>query len=650
VAGETIASAVEMGTEADLFDLVSRAGLLLRQRLGVASPSSGEGRDLARSLPSNPEALRLYSEGLDRLRTLDALRARDLLQDAIAADPQFALAHAALGSAWAALGYDAKAGEEAKKAFELSAGLPREDRLWIEARHLAALPDWGRAAKAYQQLVALVPDNLEYSLKLAEAQNWAGRPQEALATIDALRKLPAPAGIDPRIDLAESLAASYAGDFKRVRAAAVRAAEQATRQRARFLVARARMSEGYALANLGQTSEADAAWQEASRLYRDAGDLAGVARAMSRLGQIRWTAGSLDEAEQMYHASLAICRQIGDRGGEADALFGLANLQRRQGKISQAKRLFEEVLAADRERGAKLRAALTLNLIAALVHQQGDLAGAERMYEEALAIAREAGDKKLVALGLQFTAGIAHDRGNLPGAQSRYEQAIAINQEIGQQTTRAEGLYRMAALLRSRGDLAEARKKAEEAVAILGRIGARLFVPQARLSLAWQSFEEGDPVEAERVARQAAQESEKSNTLDVQASAQAALARALQAQGRVKEAQKEADRAAALAAKSEFLHLRLSIAVIVARVRAGAGGPSAAARAIKSVETVHAEARRIGFVPLQFEARLALGEMELLAGRSTAGRQHLEELAKDARALGFGLVARKAATAAGGTS
>jgi len=51
------------------------------------------------------------------------------------ADPKYALAHAALSTTWSAQGYDVRARDEAKKAFGLSAGLPRENRLAIEGQY-----------------------------------------------------------------------------------------------------------------------------------------------------------------------------------------------------------------------------------------------------------------------------------------------------------------------------------------------------------------------------------------------------------------------------------------------------------------------------------------------------------------------------------
>jgi tetratricopeptide (TPR) repeat protein len=168
--GETLGSFSATGTESQLFDLVSRAGLQLREKLGAGQLSDADAASLRAALPTEPEASRLYAEGLTKLRVFDALAASDLLQKAVAANPKYALAHQALSSAWSALGYDAQARTEAKQAFDLSANLPREQRLVIEGRYRETVGDWKKAAEIYKSLVAFFPDNLDYGLRLASDQ------------------------------------------------------------------------------------------------------------------------------------------------------------------------------------------------------------------------------------------------------------------------------------------------------------------------------------------------------------------------------------------------------------------------------------------------------------------------------------------------
>ena len=251
VAGETMAATAETGTEAKLFELVSQAGAHLREKLGVREVTAAEADTVKASLPSNPEAARLYAEGLAKLRLFDALAARDLLEKAVAADPQHALAHSALAAAWQTLGYDTKAKEEAKQAFTLSSNLPREGRLAVEGLYRQMTHEPEKAVEVYRTLWGSFPDDLDYGLRLAQAQTSAGQRKDAPATIEAMRRLPYPTREDPRIDVQEAITAASVSDFKRELAAAARAAAKGQSQGARLLVARARMAQGAAYGNLG---------------------------------------------------------------------------------------------------------------------------------------------------------------------------------------------------------------------------------------------------------------------------------------------------------------------------------------------------------------------------------------------------------------
>ncbi len=171
--GDIAAAVSEKGSESHLDDLATRAAADLRQKLGAGEITPGEAALVRASLPSNPEAVRLYSEGLAKLRVMDALAARDLLERAVATDPNYALGHSALADAWAALGYDQKAQQESKEALDLSLGLSHEERLWIEGRDWELNHQWDKAVEIYHTLFEFFPDNLEYGLHLAAAQKQA---------------------------------------------------------------------------------------------------------------------------------------------------------------------------------------------------------------------------------------------------------------------------------------------------------------------------------------------------------------------------------------------------------------------------------------------------------------------------------------------
>src|SRR5208337_862297 len=109
VTGDTVASVAVVGSQSDLFDLASRAGEQLRAKLGVGTLTSTEAEAVKLALPSNPEAARLYSDGLAKLRVYDDVAAGDLLERVIRLQPEYSPAYSALATAWSDLGYDAKA-------------------------------------------------------------------------------------------------------------------------------------------------------------------------------------------------------------------------------------------------------------------------------------------------------------------------------------------------------------------------------------------------------------------------------------------------------------------------------------------------------------------------------------------------------------
>jgi tetratricopeptide (TPR) repeat protein len=642
--GETLASLAETGTEAGVLDLVSRTGARLRERLGAGELSAVEAGGVRASLPSNPEAVRLYAEGLARLRVFDAVKARDLLEKAVAADTEYPLAHAALSSAWSAMGYDGKAREQASRAFDLSGHLSREDRLAVEGRYRETVPEWDKAVEIYRTLWGFFPDNLEYGLRLAAVQLSAGDRKESLATAESLTRLSTSASEDPRIDLALALAAGSLSDYKSEQAAAASALRKAGTAGARLLAAEAKVMQGDSAFSLGDPKKALALYEEARRTFAEAGNLSRAAWALEKVGITAYKQGDLTRARLLAEQSLAVYRQSGNEAGMAQALNDQANAAADQGDISAAMRIYEQVLELQRRLGNLRHVAGSLGNIANLLQYQGDMAGSLRKHQEALPILRQIGEKSAVAVELNNTANVLTSQGDLAGARRMYEEALAIKMEIGNRGSMAYTLRDLGELLEAQGDLAGARKLLEESIAIREELGQPVRAGESRISLAALAYEEGQPTQAATIARRAVEALDKEDIGDSRAQAHAVLAAALAAQGQREEAQREIERATRLSAKSEDPGVRFRVALAAGRVHAAAGR---FAEAAKSFLAALDEARRAGIYGAALEARLALAQNDLGAGKAPAARAALESIEKDARAEGFMRIAFKAAKARG---
>jgi eukaryotic-like serine/threonine-protein kinase len=645
-AGETIAVVLETGTEAQLLDLVSRTGAELRQKLGVDELTAADANAVRASAPTNLEAARLYAEGLKRLRVFDALGARDLLERAVAAEPTYPMAHAALAAAWSKLGYDLKAREEAKKAFDLAADLSREDRLSVEARYRETTHEWGKAVELYQRLFDFFPDNLDYGLRMANVQWRAGRGKDALVTIEALRKLPPPARDDPRIDLAEALAlAESLGDFKRAQAAAVRAAEKAEALGAPLLVAEARVDQYRALRGRGQYKEAGLACESAQTIYTRAGDRDGAAIALFNGGVARYSQGDLAGAQGTYEEALAVFREVGDERDIGVALNNIAGVVSDRGDHVGAEKRYEQALRIYQEIHRKDDVGLALSNIARELMLMGNLGEANTKFRQALAVFREIGKQDKEAWNLENLGNTLYLEGDLRESDRTLEQSLEICYRIDAKQTCERALSDVGNLLESEGELGQAKAKYQQALDIQNQIGDQFGSAESRLSLAELSIEEGRPREGEVLGRGAREVFRRQKVIDDEIWADAVLARALLAQGKSAEAQKEINASNGTAAKLQNEEVRLKVALAAAPVRAASGKAADNDAATKSLEATLAEATKHGYLGYQFEARLALGEIEMKSGHTTAGRAHLAAVQKEAQVKGFELLARKAARA-----
>jgi len=679
-AGETVGAVAETGRENQLFEIVARIGSRLRNRLGVTDLSPSQVASVQASLPSNPAAARLYAEGLGQLRLYDAQSARRSLEQAVNADPQSPLAHSALALAWSALGYDERAQQSAKRAYELSASLAREDRMWVEGRYHDAMNEHEEAIKTYQALYSFFPDNLEYGLQLVAAQEAAGKGQDALGTIESLRRLAPPVRDDPRIDRAEASAAASLSDYKRQQAAAARAVGKGRQQGARLLVASALLTEGNAWQELGDRPKAIAAAEEAREIYAAAGDRGGESRALRAAGISLRSQGDLAAASRMYERGLAIAREIGDQSTTAGLLNNIANVLRQQGSLAAALKTYQESLAISREIGDRSAVALTLNNMAIGLRVQGDLAGAKKYYEEALAIRRVTGEKAGMAATLNNLANLMSDQGDLSGAMKLYEETRQTAEEVGDKRSVAMAWYNVGEMQRLQGNLSgsrtsydqaltlrrsiedksavartlasmglvqtaqarlpEARKTYEEALTLLESVGEKQGIARVHNFIGTLSLHEGRAADGQKLLRQAAAEFRELKAADEQAASLAVLATALLAEGKTQEAEKTIQDALRLVATTSNRQWHLEVGIAAARVEAATGKRAAAATRLRKIRD---DAK--GFMAVELDAEMTLGEVEIASGQVAEGRARLESVERQARSKNLLLIANQAAAA-----
>ena len=638
--GETVAAVSETGTEKTVIDLVSQVGARLRQQFGLEKLSQIESDGVRAELPSNPEALRPYSQGLAKIRAFDALSARELLSQAVTADPSFPLAHSELARVWSSLGYDSNAQQEAKKALDEAGNLSREKHLLVEARFYETSRDWGKAIEAYQTLFSFFPDNLDYGLQLANAETAGGRGQDALKSLAALDALAVHTKDDPRIDVARSNAAASLGDDKLRRDTAELAAQEAGKQGARLLVARARDSECRALANLGENDKAKSACEEARQIYEATGDRGGLAQTLHDMAEVPINQGDFAAAEKVYSQALTIARAIGNQRGQARELLDLGVISVKKGDFTTARRMYDETLRIYQKAGDKYGMASVMGDTGILLRVQGSLQDALNHFQKAFELSNEVGHRGSAAQALSAIGDVLLEEGDLAGAYKMYQQALTIEHEIGEKNNYASTLTQMGRVLRQQAKADEAQQAYRESLSLEEELGNNSDAADTRLALAELDCDSGKGAEAEQLSRAAVEAYRADAYADEEIFAQSMLARALLQEGKVDEARAAIAEAVRLSEKSQDVTVRIPVVLDHAYVMAVGKNLGGAETTAQEALT---QARNLGLFRLQLEASLALGQIQMTGPNPDAGRARLQALEKSARAKGFELIARKAA-------
>jgi DNA-binding winged helix-turn-helix (wHTH) protein/tetratricopeptide (TPR) repeat protein/TolB-like protein len=672
--GAPVATLIETGSAAGVLDLVAHVGGAIRAKLSEPELETNEQRRLRSLHPGSLEALEFYSKGLAQMRNFNAKEARVIFEKALESDPHFALGHLALADAWSTLGYFENAKEEARRAYEASSDLPREQALWIEGRYRQLSHQWPRATEVYQSLWTFYPDNVDYGLALANAQVADLKSGDALKTILHIHKL----GDEPRVDLAEANALESTSDFKGELTAARTAEKKALARGARLLAAAAQLKRVWALDNLGQFQEAYDAALQARRTYADYGDRGGEAAALKNMADVQgdWSkyadalqsyekalyvfreigheervaltlnnmayvyngTGDLATAQRLFQQSLDLGRAIQDKRIEAMALNGLAIILWRQGQIEQAKEKYQTAITTFQEAGDRSHAAVCLNNFAIALQDLGALQEAKRYYEQSLSEYRGIGDQASIAREIGNLGFLLSRLGDLKEAESDLQEQLTITRKLGDADLSSFALVGLARVFFIRDELQKARRCLEDSAAIFGKLGEKGRAAESEADLAEILSEIGEFAEGDKKARDAIAEFQREREVDSEAATRSVVSSMLLRSGKLNEAAQAAEAGISLGGNSQDREVRLNTRIAAGRVHAAEGHWE---QAKKELGAAVADARKMGDFILMFNAQLALAELRLRKGEVGA-TSSVNELEQQARAKGFLLVARKA--------
>ena len=528
--GEVLFGEGATGSPEQLFDLLERVGAGIRATLGVGELQPADALAVMASVPQTRAAREAYALGLAALRRYEVPYARQLFERAIDAEDEHPLPHAALARAQLYLGQWEDAAAAAERALDRAGDLLDIEQSLIEATLHKARGDYDQAATVYRMRFDRYPDDLYVGLLLAGAQINAGQARQALATLDALERLPPPLSEHPSLLRERALALVDLGELPAARDAAVAGIERANEQGAVHLGALLRQTLAATYLQADEVERSVELLKQARQVFEAEGDLVGVAQVEELQAHAELSRGDLDGALLAFEALVETYRELTDVLGEAAARHSRAEVLSRKGEFHESDLELSRAIELYRGANDKNGEAAALNDMGVVLHLHGQLDQASRMYSQALTLFAEIGRDDARAVILRNLGEIAYLGCDLERSRDFHEEALAIDRDAQMRGNEGFNLQRLGLVAAAAGDLDESRRLLQSSVDIFDEIGAVNGADESRFRLAELDLSEGKVAEAEAQATQAQTSLAESGAVDLVLLAESVVVRAALAQ------------------------------------------------------------------------------------------------------------------------
>jgi predicted ATPase/DNA-binding CsgD family transcriptional regulator len=207
-------------------------------------------------------------------------------------------------------------------------------------------------------------------------------------------------------------------------------------------------------------------------LYRELGDVRGMATCLLTLGRFAWRTGKTTEAIAFSEEGVQLLRRLGGPGEVAMALFFLALPVSMHGEYSRGQAIFEEALLLFRTAGNELMVGGTLIQSALwLWLSLGDAETIRQRLHEAQALIKKVGSRHWMAESSYMAALVALSEGETDKAYRLAQESLTIFQEIDAKWHLAFSMYVLGRVEVQRDDLSAARRSYEESLALTEALG-----------------------------------------------------------------------------------------------------------------------------------------------------------------------------------
>jgi serine/threonine protein kinase/Tfp pilus assembly protein PilF len=482
-----------------------------------------------------PIALDWYNKGTDHLRNGAFLQASKALEQAVATDPNFALAHARLAETLFELDYADQATQQtliARRLVPNQSQLPQIDGLYLDAVLATASRDFPGAIKAYSEIARLSPNDAQVYVDLGRAFEKNDQPKSAVESyVTATSRAPQNptpylrvgvlygdqlnlSAAQSSFDRAQSLFDALGNFEGQAEVAFQRGAlfdklskpTQARPHLERALELAKTTGSTYqevkALLGLGNVTVDEGNPTLGRQLIQQAIDEAQanhidryVKRGLVDLGNTYMSGGSYPDAEKYYRQSLELANNQKDNRNAARALLALGNVLLRQSKVQEAIVCFDQALPFYQQAGYRKEAMQRFQLLARAKYQMGEYEAAIKAYEEQLRVAGELGDSSQSLLAHGDIGDALSSQARYPEAFKHYEESYALAKALPSEKNVALSLTNRANASWALGRYDDARRFLDEAAPTAQKpdaarnMAAWFYLAEARMALSQRKFD-----------------------------------------------------------------------------------------------------------------------------------------------------------------
>jgi serine/threonine protein kinase/predicted Zn-dependent protease len=341
---------VEGKGEDGFFSMVDELTRKIKADLKLSSKeiASDIDENLTKITTSSPEAFALYSQGRELHNEQKDRESIQMMERAVAIDPDFAMAYRSMAMSFGNMGYISEQRRHLAKAFELSDRLSERERYVIQADYFRESERfYDKAVAAYEKLLAIYPDdsmgNTNLGILYNALEEWdkgievferkiRSNPEEIWAYLNIQDSYMAKGWPEKAKAALESYVRNNKDSFMiRIYMAVVEYVQKRFDQALAETEKAESLNPGFYLTciakgcvyrGLGEWGKAEAEYRKVFNLEEQVGHL--MARNM--LGAMYQLRGQFQRAEEELDRGLQLAEKIEDKGWMSDFHRSLANV------------------------------------------------------------------------------------------------------------------------------------------------------------------------------------------------------------------------------------------------------------------------------------------------------------------------------------